>query len=209
MTDDNQPKKSHKIRNTLLWISLNIVLMFAIVGIVSFYVMPGWLSDITGHEQRVTVPAVVGLTADEAELLIQEQGLRPMVIDTVFSDGHLPGVVLEQLPEGKLPVKPGRIVYLTINSYTTQEFPFPDIEQLSSRQAISELEDQYYVVDSIILEPYEFDDLVLSVDVVGRDKKAPKVGEMFAKRTHVVLHVGSTTVEVEGKTEETEDAFFE
>lgn len=208
MNQDKQPQKPFGFRKALLLICINLAIMFAILMVISFGVMPGWLSDITGHNNRVVVPNVIGMTADEALFDIDAQGLRPMIVDTVFSDGHKPGVVLDQLPEGNLPVKPGRIVYLTINSYTTQSFPFPDVAELSSRQAISELEDQYYVVDSLIKLPYEFDDLVLNV-TLSASGKTPQPGEMYPKRTHVKLYVGSTTVAIQGENEEMDDIFFE
>jgi len=142
---------------------------------------------------------------------VQERGLVPMIVDTLFSDGHTPGAVLDQLPEGNLPVKPGRFVYLTINSYTTQTFAFPDVIQHSSRQARSELDDQFFLVDSIRYEPYEFDDLVLQVLASdGKQKgKDMTIGAHYPKRTHVTLVVGSTHVEVEAVNEESESSFFE
>jgi len=207
MTQDKNPLLKRMKRASII-IAINLAVMVVIVCILSFWVTPNFLHEVTDHDARVIVANVVGEDADAAVTQLAEQGLNPLVIDTIFSDGHKPGVVLDQLPEGNLPVKPGRNVYLTINSYTTQSFAFPDVVQQSSRQARSELDDQYFVVDSVIYEPYKFDDLVLNVYASGTQTPMV-VGKEYPKRTHVVLVVGSTTVSVEAENDETEDAFFE
>lgn len=207
MTEDQKPM-SRRVRRAAIVLAINAAVMVAIVCLLSFFVAPDFLHDITDHDARVTVTDVVGQDADDAVALLSAQGLHPLVIDTIFSDGHKPGVVLDQLPEGNLPVKPGRNVYLTINSYTTQNFVFPDVVQQSSRQARSELDEQFFVVDSVIFKPYRFDDLVLDVYASGSERSM-EVGKEYPKRTHVVLVVGSTTVNIEAENDENEDAFFE
>jgi len=187
---------------------LNLIVMLLVVLGVTLYWVPNWLNDLTGHSERVVVPQVIGQTVDKAIANIEETGLRPMVIDTIYSDGCMPGEVIEQLPEGNLPVKPNRIVYLTINAFDVQKVSFPDVIQWSSRQAQSHLRELRFVADSIILEPYEFDDLVLKVtDMSGR--KEMVVGDSYPIRTHVILHVGSTKTEVELENEELENNQFE
>lgn len=76
----------------------------------------------------------------------------------------------------------------------------------STRQARSLLNEAGFVVDSIQLEPYEFDDLVLDVRV-GNSKALP--GEKYPIRTHVTLVVGSTQVEINPENDESEEVFFE
>lgn len=189
-------------------IALNLVIMALIVMGVTLLWVPDWLNDLTGHDQRVVVPPVIGTSVDEAIAELDGVGLRPMVVDTIYSDGCLPGEVIEQLPEGNLPVKPNRIVYLTINAFDVQKVSFPDVIQWSSRQAQSHLRELRFVADSILFEPYEFDDLVLKVtDMSGR--KEMVVGDQYPIRTHVILHVGSTQTAVEGENEKTEEGFFE
>jgi len=207
MTEENKERLKRVGRSTGI-LTLNVVAMIIIIYVASFWIIPGFLSGITDHDARVTVSDVVGMDADEAIAQISAQGLVAIVVDTVFTDGHKAGIVLDQLPEGNLPVKPGRNVYLTINSYTTQNFAFPDVVQQSSRQARSELEDQFFVVDSIILKPYRFDDLVLDVRDSNTDKSM-MVGKKYPKRTHVVMVVGSSTVHIKPENDENEDAFFE
>lgn len=196
------------MRKKIIIIALNLLAMLIIVLAFTLLWVPGWLNEITGHDQRVVVPAVVGTTADEAITALEGAGLRPMVIDTVYSDGCQPGEVIEQLPEGNLPVKPNRIVYLTVNAYDVQKVTFPDVVQWSSRQAQSLLTELRFVADSVVYEPYEFDDLVLRVtDMSGTHEMV--VGGKYPVRTHVILHIGSTKTEEVLENEELENSQFE
>ncbi len=196
-----------KFKHSIILILANILVMVAIVLFVTLFWLPRWLSDVTGHEAKVVTPDVVGVVVSDALTQLEEAGLRPMVIDTVYSDGSLPGEVIEQLPEGHLPVKPNRIVYLTINAFDVQKVIFPDVIQWSSRQTLSQLRELKFVPDSIHYVPYEFDDLVLSVtDREGREMQA---GRAYPVRTHVILHVGSTSAQIEVQNDSIDEQFFE
>jgi beta-lactam-binding protein with PASTA domain len=159
-----------------------VIVAAVIVGVTS------WLGRYTHHDESVRVPVVGGMSVDEAMAALTDAGLVPMVIDSVYSDA-LPGTVIEQLPEGNLPVKLGRMVYLTINAYSRQMVVMPDLREWSSRQAQSRLQEAGFVVDSLVLVPYEYDDLVVSVSAGGRDVEP---GHKYPIRTHLVLHVGTT-----------------
>lgn len=197
-----------KLKNSILLILVNIAVMVAVVLGVTIFLLPGWLNSVTGHDISRRVPNVVGLTAQQAIERVSAADLRPMVIDTVYSDGRMPGEVIEQLPEGNLPVKPNRIVYLTINAFDVRQVTFPDVVQWSSRQAISYLRELNFVADSIKYEPYDFDDLVLSVTSLetGKDMKP---GTQYPVKTHLVVHVGSTQTEIEAVNDSDDEAFFE
>ncbi|MBR0036893.1 MAG: PASTA domain-containing protein [Bacteroidales bacterium] len=197
-----------KIKHSIIIISVNLLIMLLIVLGVTFLWLPGWLNDITGHNEKAIVPEVVGKTVDVATAELEAVGLRPMVIDTIYGDGCQPGEVIEQLPEGNLPVKPNRIVYLTINAFDVQKVLFPDVIQWSSRQAISHLRELKLIADSVKYEPYEFDDLVLSVTHLETGEEM-NIGELYPIRTHLVVHVGSTTADLEVKNDSTENSFFE
>ena len=190
-----------------LFIALNLLIMLLIVLGVTLWWLPNWLNDQTGHGQSVVVPDVVGLTAADAIAKLDSAGVRPMVIDTIYSnDGRQPGEVIDQLPEGNLPVKPNRIVYLTINAFDVQKVVFPDVIQCSTRQAQSQLRQLGFVADSVIYESYEFDDLVLDVTMLSSRKKLV-VGEAYPIQTRVVLHVGSTTIDVNAQHNDAENLF--
>lgn len=197
-----------KLKRSIIIIIANLIAMFLIVIGVTVFFLPSWLNSATGHSISRRVPVVIGLDAAKAIEMINAAELRPMVIDTVYSDGRMPGEVIEQLPEGNLPVKPNRIVYLTINAYDVRKVLFPDVIQFSSRQAMAQLKELNFVVDSIKYEPFEFDDLVLSVTSSENDKEMIP-STLYPVRTHVIVHVGSTSVEIEAVNDSTEQSFFE
>lgn len=185
-------------------VGFSVVAMTAIVIGLIAWVM-NRLDDYTHHGEAVSVPAVTGVPVERATAAIEAAGLRVMVIDSVFTD-RAPGTVIEQLPEGGLPVKLGRIVYLTINAHGRQMIEMVNVSEWSSRQARSRLEEVGFIIDSLVYEPYEFDDLVLQVTSGDEDVI---IGRKYPIRTHVVLHVGSTTVPVEEEIGELEQVWFE
>jgi len=193
-----------KGKKIVLAFGLSVLAMILIVAGLLLWVF-NWLDAYTHHGEAVEVPSVIGIPVDEAMLVIEQAGLKPMVIDSVYTDRR-PGTVIEQLPEGTLPVKLGRIVYLTINARGKQMIEMIDVRDWSSRQAQSRLEEIGFVIDSLVYEPYEFDDLILDVtSSVGQIT----VGKKYPIRTPLVLHVGSTTAAIEETNGETEQEWFD
>lgn len=192
------------MKNFFKVLGINVGLMIAVAFAIIFG-LSAWLKSYTHHNESVKVPDVKGMVDEEAMYFIEQAGLKPMIIDSLYTDA-IPGAVIEQLPEGGLPVKYGRIVYLTINAKSIRMIKMVDVEDFSSRQAKSLLREAGFVVDSISYEPHEFDDLVLSARIGGKTAVA---GAEYPIRTHVTLVVGSTQIEIKPENDETEDAWFE
>lgn len=194
------------MKNFFKVVGFNVAIMIALV-LVILTCLTYWLNSYTHHNESVVMPNVIGMTDDEAIYYLEKAGLKPMVIDSIYGDADATlGAVIEQLPEGGLPVKNGRIVYLTINAKTVQMIKMVDVVNYSTRQARSELSQAKFIVEKIEYKPCEFDDLVLEV------KHGDKVllpGEMLPIRTRVTLVVGSTQVEITPENDESEDVFFE
>jgi len=192
------------MRKFFKYLGINVAIMVAIALVIIFS-LTTWLKSYTHHNESVKVPEVIGLSDEEAFAYLENAGLRPMIIDSLYADAK-PGAVIEQLPEGGLPVKLGRIVYLTVNAKSVRMIKMVDVEDFSSRQAKSLLREAGFVVDSIKYEPHEFDDLVLRARVGGETAVA---GREYPIHTHVTLIVGSTQVAITPENDETEDAWFE
>ena len=178
-----------------------IILVFLMILGLSY-----WMADYTHHDESIIVPDVKGIVDDEAIYILEQQELVPMVIDSLYADGS-PGAVIEQLPEAGLPVKKGRIVYLTINAQSVRMVIMPGVVDFSSRQAKSILREAGFIVDSLKKEPSEYDDLALGVLIRGNEAVA---GDKYPYRSHVVLLVGSSTLEsdINPENDESEHAFF-
>lgn len=192
------------MKNFFKIVTINVVIMIALVAVILFG-LTYWLNIYTHHNESIKVPDVVGISDDEAIYYLEQAGLKPMVIDSLYSDAE-PGAVIEQLPEGGLPVKNGRIVYLTINAKAVKMIKMVPVEDYSTRQAQSLLREAGFVIEGIEYKPYEFDDLVLGVNVDGV-KAEPN--QEFPNKTRVTLVVGSTKVEINPENDESEAAFFE
>ncbi|MBO7571409.1 MAG: PASTA domain-containing protein [Bacteroidales bacterium] len=74
------------------------------------------LKSCTRHGEAVTVPTVVGMDANEAIALLEEEGFGYAVVDTLLIDSLPKGVVVEQNPAKESLVKHGRTVYMKINT---------------------------------------------------------------------------------------------
>lgn len=180
-------KKKPAWRTFLFVLCIHLLVMAALAGVI-IYGVTVWLDRYTHHGESVPVPEVVGLDETQAIDRIEAAGLTALVVDSLYGEGT-PGAVIEQLPEAHLPVKLGRIVYLTINAKSVRMVRMIDVYEWSSRQARSRLREAGFLVDSLHYVPHEFDDLVVAVTQGLND--TVRAGREYPYRTHVVLHVGS------------------
>lgn len=124
-------------KNRFFWI--NIILMIVVLALLVVGTFYG-LDVYTQHGKSVVVPEVKGLGLQEARLQLESKGLKVAVLDSNYVKELTPGSVLEQNPAGKLPVKSGRVVYLTINNWSVPLLAVPDVADNSSlRQAQAKL----------------------------------------------------------------------
>lgn len=94
----------------------------------------------TRHSAHRTVPDLTGIPLEEALGEARRQGLEIIVNDSLYVPAYDGGVVLDQLPEKGVGVKPGRKVYVTINSYRQKMVTVPYVAGRSLRQAKNMLE---------------------------------------------------------------------
>lgn len=184
-------------------VGINIFIIIAVLALLLFGVSV-WLDSYTRHTERVDVPSLRGIPDDEAMRYLEQMGLKSLVIDSVYADMR-PGTVIEQMPAAGLPVKKGRIVYLTINARGVRMVKMQEVREGGSRQALSTLRSLGFVIDSIRHVASDMDDLVLSVTLNG-DEMEP--GREYPAGSRVVVRVGSTNMQIEPEIEESEEAFF-
>ena len=104
----------------------------------------------TRHGARRTVPDFSGVKLDEAQRLARKYDLQLHINDSLFVPAYEGGIVLDQLPEGGVEVKPGRTVYITINSFRQKMVPVPYVAGRSLRQAKNMLEIAGLEIDELI-----------------------------------------------------------
>lgn len=99
-----------------------------------------WLRWYTRHNVTARVPDLQGQSVAEAEAMLAKRDLLALVIDSVHTDELPKGSVVDQDPDAGKEVKPGRTVYLTLNSSQPKMIDMPDVTMISKRQAMSVLE---------------------------------------------------------------------
>lgn len=184
-------------------VGLNIVIISALTLAILIGVSV-WLDSYTRHDERIVLPDLQGVLSDDAISQLDDLGLKALVVDSVYA-GATPGSVVEQMPTAGLPVKKGRIVYLTINALGRKMVKLIEVREGASRQAFSTLRSLGFVVDSVRHVASEMNDLVIDVTTGGEPMVA---GREYPEGTHVVLFVGSSDMEIEPENEETEEDFF-
>lgn len=202
-------KEDKKVRNGK-WgyfgkmVGINLFIIAALTAIL-LGCLSMWLGSYTRHSDRIEMPSLQGVPTDEAIQYLEHVGLKAMVIDSIYANVR-PGSVVEQLPAAGLPVKEGRIVYLTVSRKGIRMVKAQDVLNGSRRDAVSTLRQLGFVVDSIRQVPSDMDELVLSATVRG-EEMVP--GQEYPLGTRVVLHVGCSGLEIEPENEETEEGWME
>lgn len=202
-TENNTGRKS-SLGYFVAMVCINLILVIAVL-VLALTCLSWYLDSYTRHSERVDVPSLHGVMLSDAEHYLQQVGLKPMVIDSVYADVR-PGAVVEQLPAAGLPVKKGRIVYLTINALGVRMVKMLDVREGGSRQAVSTLRSLGFVVDSLRQVAHDMDDLVLGVKADGIDVVP---GKEYPVGTHLVVLVGSTHMEIEPENGEEEQTWME
>ena len=118
-----------KLASGIIWWNL-LAMLVVVCGVVAGV----WfgLKSYTLHGQEVCVPNVKGTSVNTARRTLEQQGLRAVVADSGYNKALPSGTVLEQTPMNGNRVKPGREVYLTINTTRTPTIALPDIADNSS-----------------------------------------------------------------------------
>jgi eukaryotic-like serine/threonine-protein kinase len=99
-----------------------------------------WLNSYTRHNAKAVVPALKGLTLEEARVALAAVDLGVEVIDSVYNDQVPKSTVVEQDPDNGKEVKPDRTIYVVMNAGNPKMLDMPKLVNLSKRQAISVLD---------------------------------------------------------------------
>lgn len=104
--------------------------------VIAIYATMKGLDIYTQHGKGVPVPNVKGMQLDEAEMLLRNQDLDIVVIDSSYISEYPSGAIVEQNPNVGSRVKKDRLIYVTINSSNAPQRAIPDvIDNCSLREA--------------------------------------------------------------------------
>jgi beta-lactam-binding protein with PASTA domain len=123
------------------WFIIGLLVLLLLVGIVAFFQL--FLPVYTDHNDTVEVPEVAissqknqsFIKLAEAERLLEDAGLNPVVLDSTYAPELPPGVVVKQEPLGLTLVKTGRDVYLIVSRATPPLITVPKVVDGSLEQA--------------------------------------------------------------------------
>lgn len=113
---------------------INLLAAILLLAVVIFIFFSS-LSFLTDHGESAKVPAVVGKPYAEAISLLERQGFKVSVQDSVYIDSLPPFSVIKQSPEEDEVVKQYRIIFLTVNRKVPPLVEMPDLRGFSLRSA--------------------------------------------------------------------------
>lgn len=108
-----------------------LILIAAGYLLVDRIMMPSYVR----HNVSVTVPNLTDLQVDDARVQLEALDLQAEVEPGRYNPDLPRNVVVDQNPQPNIYVKPGRRVYLTINTGATPEVTVPSLEGISLNQA--------------------------------------------------------------------------
>lgn len=136
---------------------------------VGVYVVTVHLEEVTHHDDFVEVPDLKGFHYTEVDGFLADKDITYEISDSIFDANQPRGVVIEQNPlEGKM-VKPGRKIYITVNSVTPPSVFLPELRDYTVRQVVMKIETYGLKIDSLIYKPAECDNCVVGVLYKGKE----------------------------------------
>lgn len=170
------------IASVIAMVLLSCFIVFVIILCTSLY---------TRHGQFRVVPELKGMAVEDATAKLDDLDLRYEIVDSVYSRQYPLGAIVEVVPEVGSKVKPGRIIFITVNASTPQKGLIPDLRDQSMRQSKAILEGLGFIS---ITEKYvdgEHQDLVVGIETEDGNSLAP--GDRVPLSTPLVICVSRRT----------------
>ena len=182
--------------NCLGMILVVVLFFFGTLAFIDFYTL---------HGEEVEVPKLTGVSEQIAYSKLKALGLKAEVRDTGYVHKAAPFEVLEQSIKPGTKIKPGRTIYLSINSNGSKRIELPDLaDNCSRREAEDKLKTLGFklgATEFIIGDP----DWVYEVKVNGKTVKA---GTRISVDLPITLVVGKGGLEDEYNGNDSLDYIF-
>ena len=114
-------------------------LLSLITLVLLFFCWLKYLDYYTLHAKYIQVPDFNNIHFSKLDSIVEVNDIRYVIIDSIFDVSKKKGIVVKQNPAFLSHVKKNRKIYLVINSLQSRKVKFPDIFDLSLRQAIRKL----------------------------------------------------------------------
>lgn len=125
------------LKNRYFWggLAAFLVLGLALYVLLNYLVLPAY----TRHDAALTVPEVINQPFEQAAQELRARDLQVERVVQRFNPNLPRDVVVDQNPRAQALVKPGRKVFLTVNSGRQAMVKVPSLEGLSLREAENRL----------------------------------------------------------------------
>lgn len=161
------------------------VVIFSVIILLSIL----FLFFYTNQTSKILVPNLIGYEVSEIQEIMDDNKLRYEIIDSSFYNPDFEkNTILEQIPEPSKTVKKNRKIYLTVNPSSYGNVIFPDLIQLTLRNAQSTLSALDLELGEIDYEDNIGKDMVLKV-FINRKQILP--GEIVPKKSKIDFIVGN------------------
>lgn len=166
------------LTNGYLWKGITVV---GVVAVALYFLFNSLLMPMyTRHGISITVPDVLDHSFEDAANAVEEQGLRAELVQ-LRKPNLARNVVIDQNPAPNARVKPGRRVYLTVNSGDTTTVVVPKVSGFSVREARNRIMIQGLAVENV------YPDSIPSLHANTITRQAPVAGERIPPGESVTL----------------------
>lgn len=167
---------------------LNIALA-ALCSAVLIWLTFLFMNWYTRHGEAVEVPNLKGINAELAREKLDEAGLKCEVFDSVYSADFKRDAVTEQDPPALAQVKPGRIIYITVNSLAKPKVKMPKLVDQSLTLSKSVLKNSGLVLGEVT---FKYDEIGNNLVIEQLYKGTPVYpGKMLEKGSVIDLVVAT------------------
>jgi beta-lactam-binding protein with PASTA domain len=168
-----------------LWVNILTGIGILLILLLLFL---GSLQLITSHGKEMKIPAVTGMSVDNAKKTLESQGFEVQVQDSVYNDTIPPLQVIRQIPEADNMVKVNRTVYLTINRAVAPFIAMPNMIGMTIRNAQMILRQYGLKLEDTIFRPDFAKNSVLDQMYNG---EAIKPGTQIQQGSSITLVLGN------------------
>ena len=144
------------------------LLALMVITCIIVYIVLKSIDGYTSHNQAVYVPDVRGLQVEDAISHLEQNSLRYIVVDSVFSKDAAPGAIMDLAPEANSKVKRNRIISITINAKSEETALIPEVADMSLRQSSTLLKARGFLNVEYKYVSGEFRDLTIGVEYGSR-----------------------------------------
>lgn len=126
----------------------NILFAFLTLFLFCFLTLK-FLDLYTLHNKFIKVPDFSKFHVSKLDSIAKENNLRFVIIDSIADPNKMKGIVVSQDPFPLTDVKKNRRIYLTITESETRIVNFPDIYDLTLRQALRKLDNSGLLIGKL------------------------------------------------------------